>query len=164
MRKNCLSQIREKVAPVEVEVIRNLAIIAVVGRDLGTSPAIAVKVLGALANRKINIKAHRSRLGEVQYEHRRRRRGTIVCRKAIYGGVYEKIKQREMVKEEQMIIKDAILHIMDFASDVCVFSEQQLDLSENGTGEFIEKHLSRLIDDSAAKEGNFSDYSIFSRL
>ena len=64
-------------------------------------------------------------------------------------------------KEEQMIIKDAILHIMDFALDVCVFSEQQLDLSENGTGEFIEKHLSRLIDDSAAKEGNFSDYSIF---
>ena len=60
-----------------------------------------------------------------------------------------------------MIIKDAILHIMDFALDVCVFSEQQLDLSENGTGEFIEKHLSRLIDDSAAKEGNFSDYSIF---
>ena len=60
-----------------------------------------------------------------------------------------------------MIIKDAILHIMDFALDFCVFSEQQLDLSENGTGEFIEKHLSRLIDDSAAKEGNFSDYSIF---
>ena len=56
IEEELLSQIREKVAPVEVEVIRNLAIIAVVGRDLGTSPAIAVKVLGALANRKINIK------------------------------------------------------------------------------------------------------------
>ena len=30
--------------------------IAIVGRDLSTSPAIAVKVLGALANRKINIR------------------------------------------------------------------------------------------------------------
>ena len=56
IEEELLSQIREKVAPVEVEVIRNLAIIAVVGRDLGTSPAIVVKVLGALANRKINIK------------------------------------------------------------------------------------------------------------
>ena len=30
--------------------------IAIVGRELSTSPAIAVKVLGALANRKINIR------------------------------------------------------------------------------------------------------------
>ena len=49
-------EIREKLSPAEVIVTRNLAIIAVVGRDLGTSPAVAVKILGALANRKINIK------------------------------------------------------------------------------------------------------------
>ena len=54
--EDILAEIREKLYPVETEIIRDLAIIAIVGRELGTSPAIAVKILGALANRKINIK------------------------------------------------------------------------------------------------------------
>lgn len=59
-----------------------------------------------------------------------------------------------------MIIKDAILHIMDFASDVCVFSEQRW-ICRRTERENLSKNTSRFIDDSAAKEGNFSDYSIF---
>lgn len=59
-----------------------------------------------------------------------------------------------------MIIKHAILHIMDFTSDVCVFSASELDLTEGGAGEFIEKHLSRLMDDAGSREGAFSDYSV----
>lgn len=60
-----------------------------------------------------------------------------------------------------MIIKKAILHILDFNSDICVFSQKELDISDYGTGEFIEKHLSRILEDSAAKKGEFQDFSVF---
>lgn len=42
--------------PDAINITENIAMIAVVGRQLGDSPAVAVKVLGALADRKINIK------------------------------------------------------------------------------------------------------------
>ena len=51
-----VSEINSAVKPDSVSVSDGIAIIAIVGRELGTSPAIAVKVLGALANRRINIK------------------------------------------------------------------------------------------------------------
>lgn len=58
--KNCLTELTEeiwaKVPSGNVTVTEDIAIIAVIGRELGTSPAIAVKVLGALANRKINVR------------------------------------------------------------------------------------------------------------
>lgn len=60
-----------------------------------------------------------------------------------------------------MIIKKAILHIMDLSSDICVFSQKELELSDYGTAEFIEKHLSRIMDDGGKKEGQFLDHSIF---
>lgn len=59
-----------------------------------------------------------------------------------------------------MIIKKAILHILDFNSDICVFSQKELDISDYGTGEFIEKHLSRILEDSGQKKGEFLEYSI----
>lgn len=49
-------EIKEKLLPNVVNVTSNMSLIAVVGRQLGDSPAVAVNVLGALANRKINIK------------------------------------------------------------------------------------------------------------
>ena len=48
--------LRERIQPVSVTFSHDIALIAIVGRELSTSPAIAVKVLGALANRKINIR------------------------------------------------------------------------------------------------------------
>lgn len=49
-------ELRERIQPNSVSFNHNIAMIAIVGRELSTSPAIAVKVLGALANRKINIR------------------------------------------------------------------------------------------------------------
>ena len=60
-----------------------------------------------------------------------------------------------------MIIKKAILHVMDFNSDICVFSQKELELSDYGAAEFIEKHLTRIMDDGGKKEGEFLDHSIF---
>lgn len=58
--KNCQAEITEeiwaRVPSGNVTVTEGVALIAVIGRELGTSPAIAVRVLGALANRKINVK------------------------------------------------------------------------------------------------------------
>ena len=51
-----LDEIESRIQPTKLSVNSGLAIIAIVGRELGTSPAIAVKVLGALANHKINIR------------------------------------------------------------------------------------------------------------
>ena len=59
-----------------------------------------------------------------------------------------------------MIIKKAILHIMDFNSDICIFSQKELEIGDYGTGEFIEKHLLRIMEDSAKKKGEFLEYSI----
>lgn len=49
-------EIERVIRPNNIAVTGNTALIAIVGRELGTSPAIAVKILGALANRKINMK------------------------------------------------------------------------------------------------------------
>lgn len=49
------AEIEKVIKPNRLAVTHDIAMIAIVGRELGTSPAIAVKVLGALANRKINI-------------------------------------------------------------------------------------------------------------
>lgn len=60
-----------------------------------------------------------------------------------------------------MIINKAILHILDFNSDICVFSQKELDLADYGTEEFIAKHLTRILEDGGSKKGEFLQYSIF---
>ncbi len=60
-----------------------------------------------------------------------------------------------------MIIKKAILHIMNCEADSCMFSQSELDISDYGTGEFIEKHLSKILSDSGKREGVFLDFSTF---
>ncbi len=58
--KDCEAELQEeiwaKVPSGNITVTRDVAMIAVVGRELGTSPAIAVRVLSALAKRGINVK------------------------------------------------------------------------------------------------------------
>jgi aspartokinase len=44
------------VKPSALSFDHDIAMIAIVGRELSTSPAIAVKVLGALSKRKINLR------------------------------------------------------------------------------------------------------------
>ncbi|MBR3756332.1 MAG: homoserine O-succinyltransferase, partial [Firmicutes bacterium] len=46
-------ELRDRIQPSSISFNHDIAMIAIVGRELSTSPAIAVKVLGALANRKI---------------------------------------------------------------------------------------------------------------
>lgn len=60
-----------------------------------------------------------------------------------------------------MIINKAILHILDFNSDVCVFSQRELDLADYGAQEFIERHLTRILDDGGSKKGEFLQHSVF---
>lgn len=60
-----------------------------------------------------------------------------------------------------MIIKKAILHIMDFNSDICVFSQQELDLSNSAVYDFIEKHIEKIHKDTGLKIGNFEQESHF---
>lgn len=36
-----------------------------------------------------------------------------------------------------MIINKAILHIFDFISEVCIFSQKEIDLREDNINEFI---------------------------
>lgn len=60
-----------------------------------------------------------------------------------------------------MIINNAILHILDYKSDICVFSQQLLDCSNTATVEYIEKHLEKLHKDSGCKSGEFLQESQF---
>ena len=50
------ADIKKAVEPDSITVNEGLSIVAIIGRDLSTVPAIAVRVLQALANKKINIK------------------------------------------------------------------------------------------------------------
>ncbi|MBQ1959570.1 MAG: aspartate kinase, partial [Firmicutes bacterium] len=49
-------ELRERVQPTSLSFDHDIAMIAIVGRELSSSPAIAVKALGALSKRKINIR------------------------------------------------------------------------------------------------------------
>lgn len=60
-----------------------------------------------------------------------------------------------------MIIKNAVLHIIDFNSGVCVFSQQQLDYTNSVVAEYIEKHIERLHKDGSGKNGIFKQESKF---
>ncbi|MBR5229674.1 MAG: aspartate kinase [Firmicutes bacterium] len=49
-------ELRERIQPASLSFDHDIAMIAIVGRELSSSPAVAVKVLGALSKRKINIR------------------------------------------------------------------------------------------------------------
>lgn len=60
-----------------------------------------------------------------------------------------------------MIIKKAILHILDFNSGMSVFSQNELDCSEDTVSTFLQKHIEKLHKDSAQKSGEFNEESGF---
>jgi len=49
-------ELRERVQPASLSFDHDIAMIAIVGRELSSSPSIALKVLSALSKRKINIR------------------------------------------------------------------------------------------------------------
>lgn len=62
-----------------------------------------------------------------------------------------------------MIINKAVLHILDFNSDVCVFSQKELDFSNSEISSFLEKHIERAQSDGGQKQGAFLKDSSFFR-
>lgn len=60
-------------------------------------------------------------------------------------------------------INRSILHILDFNSNVCVFSEEELDIQNNSIESFLSKHLERSFKDSSLKTGMFLEMSKFQK-
>ena len=60
-----------------------------------------------------------------------------------------------------MIIKRAVLHILDFNSGMSVFSQSELDCTDDTVSTFLQKHLEKLHKDSAGKSGTFNADSGF---
>lgn len=60
-----------------------------------------------------------------------------------------------------MMINKGILHIFDFNSNVCVFSQRELDFSNDANRSFIEKHIERVQLDAGQKHGDFLQDSAF---
>lgn len=59
------------------------------------------------------------------------------------------------------MINKAVLHVLDFNSDICVFSQKELDFSNDLIKSFIEKHLKRLQNDATQRKGVFTQGSAF---
>ena len=55
-----------------------------------------------------------------------------------------------------MNISHAVLHILDFNSDVCVFSQAELDFSSAEVTELVEKRMLRLLADDGKEEGTYT--------
>lgn len=60
-----------------------------------------------------------------------------------------------------MIINHAVLHILDFHSDICVFSQKEMDLKNAAVVSFIEKHIQRIFKDNKCQTGIFKSESWF---
>ncbi len=60
-------------------------------------------------------------------------------------------------------INRSILHILDFNSNICVFSEEELDIQNNSIELFLSKHLEKSFKDSSLKTGMFLAESKFQK-
>jgi nucleoid-associated protein YejK len=58
-----------------------------------------------------------------------------------------------------MVMNKAILHVLDFVSGVFVFSEKEMDVSNEHVFKFLEKHVQRSLQDAGRKEGRFLEES-----
>lgn len=58
-------------------------------------------------------------------------------------------------------ITKSALHILDFTSDISIFSQSELSLSNHVIQEFLYKHVERAFNDPALKTGNFFEHSKF---
>ncbi len=59
-------------------------------------------------------------------------------------------------------IKNAILHILDFQSEISVFSEEPVDFVEDSIYQFISKHIEKAMTDPNRKQGELIGGSRFS--
>ena len=50
------ANIREMAGGIRIDVTKDIAVIGVVGRELGSSPTVVIKTLSALAGRRIDVK------------------------------------------------------------------------------------------------------------
>ena len=57
------------------------------------------------------------------------------------------------------MISHSVLHILDFQSDLCVFSQEELSLENPEVAEFLERHLERAAQDTRAQGGTFLEDS-----
>lgn len=58
-------------------------------------------------------------------------------------------------------VKRAILHILDAASGVSVYSDEELDVSDPSINNFITKHIEKVFEDAGLRKGEFSENSGF---
>ena len=63
-----------------------------------------------------------------------------------------------------IVIKRAILHILDFQSNMTVISNQWLDLSDPAMLDFVVKHVENSMKDSGRHRGEFQPQSRFSQM
>ena len=54
-----------------------------------------------------------------------------------------------------MMIQNAILHILDFNTNMCILSQKELDFSSDIVYEYVEKRISRLLKDANQQTGAF---------
>ena len=52
-----------------------------------------------------------------------------------------------------MMIQNAILHILDFNTNMCILSQKELDFSSDIVYEYVEKRISRLLKDANQQTG-----------
>ena len=53
-------------------------------------------------------------------------------------------------------IKNAVLHIFDFSSDLFIYSQEELDIQDNKTFEFVSKHIEKSSIDTSLMVGSFN--------
>lgn len=58
-------------------------------------------------------------------------------------------------------VRRAILHILDAASGVSVYSDEELDVSDACINNFITKHIEKIFEDASLRNGEFSENSGF---
>ena len=63
-----------------------------------------------------------------------------------------------------IIINDAILHILDSTSGLPVFSQESLGLDDEKVQNFIGRHIERIFNDQSVKSGSFAEDSKFKDL
>lgn len=63
-----------------------------------------------------------------------------------------------------MTIDKAILHVLNFTSSVSIFSQKELDPSNEILVLYIQKHLKHIINDSNKKKGIFKEDSLFKEM
>lgn len=60
-----------------------------------------------------------------------------------------------------MMIQKAILHILDFNTNICILSQQDLDFSSDVVYEYVDKRIERLLKDAGQQTGVFYATSSF---